>query len=281
MDRPYDAVILDLDGTMYEGDKSIEGAPQFITDLRDNNVAIVYYTNRAVSNPEKIASKLKSLQIDPEVSSRQIITGATVTAHALSREDNILRQERIQRAFVVGMPALKSALEDEDITVTNDTEKQPECVVVGFVDSTRIKKEIVAMECELAIRLIGDGLPFVATNPDDHILVEKGDVREIGPMLDEIRHATGVAPIVCGKPYPIGAVLAREELEYQIKSMGVADTLDRSRILMVGDNLRTDILFGEAAGIGTALILTGVTKNHHVVSNHRELRGIVLGENND
>lgn len=41
---------------------------------------------------------------------------------------------------------------------------------------------------------------------------------------------------------------------------GKIDDVTKSKFIMLGDNLDTDIAFGKGAGITTALMLTGITR---------------------
>ncbi|CAM9454986.1 unnamed protein product, partial [Discosporangium mesarthrocarpum] len=65
--------------------------------------------------------------------------------------------------------------------------------------------------------------------------------------------------VVVGKPSPILIQQLMEDF-----------SLDRSRTIMVGDRLDTDIMFGNAGNISTVLVLTGV-------SEEKDLHGLVPG----
>ena len=60
---------------------------------------------------------------------------------------------------------------------------------------------------------------------------------------------TQVAPVVVGKPNPL---LIRQLMDQ--------NGLAASATLMVGDRLDTDIIFGNAGGVSSALVLTGVSE---------------------
>ena len=59
--------------------------------------------------------------------------------------------------------------------------------------------------------------------------------------------ATGIKPVYAGKPSPYLIELARQRL-------GTA----KNETLVVGDRLETDIAGGQAAGLPTAMVLSGV-----------------------
>lgn len=70
-------------------------------------------------------------------------------------------------------------------------------------------------------------------------------------MAAAIARASEIPPINTGKPNPISINLVCER-----------DQLDKSKCLMIGDSLYTDIPFSNNAGIDGLLVLTGVTNQH-------------------
>jgi ribonucleotide monophosphatase NagD (HAD superfamily) len=76
-----------------------------------------------------------------------------------------------------------------------------------------------------------------------------GVVPDAGSLMAAIQAASGRGPdVVIGKPSPILAKIA-------LRKLGVP----AQECLLTGDRLATDIAFGRAAGMATALVLTGVT----------------------
>ena len=65
--------------------------------------------------------------------------------------------------------------------------------------------------------------------------------------------SSGRDPIVVGKPH-----------QPMIDTIFVRFAFDKSRTLMVGDRLDTDIAFGQRGGIDTLLVLTGISTLEHV-----------------
>jgi 4-nitrophenyl phosphatase len=70
-----------------------------------------------------------------------------------------------------------------------------------------------------------------------------------GSIVAAIRAATGVDPVVVGKPEPA-------MFEHGLQKLG---GLRPAEVAMIGDRLDTDIDGGRAAGLRTILVLTGVT----------------------
>jgi hypothetical protein len=93
---------------------------------------------------------------------------------------------------------------------------------------------------------IGRGLPWVATNLDATIPTARGRVLGNGALVAALRWASGVEPVVAGKPEP---PLMVESVE----------RTGAKRPLVVGDRLDTDIEGANRSGIAAMLVLTGVT----------------------
>ncbi len=87
-----------------------------------------------------------------------------------------------------------------------------------------------------------------------------------GAIVAAVEAGSDVAPLTIGKP-------ERVIFDIAIERMGI----DRSEVIAVGDNLLTDIPAGAAAGIRTALILTGMSKREDVASSPIEPTWVVEG----
>ncbi len=91
-------------------------------------------------------------------------------------------------------------------------------------------------------------MPFYATNPDKTFPTPRGEIPGAGAWISVIVTATGIEPIYAGKPAPYLLELARQRLG-----------TTKEQTLVVGDRLETDIAGGQAAGMPTALVLSGVS----------------------
>lgn len=228
--RNIEGLILDLDGTVYRGDHPVEGAPEFIHRLKEEGVAFLFATNRANRTPETIAGMLRGFGLDCAAS--DVMTAATATALYLRPKGTV---------FVVGEDPLRQALTGAGFEETDDV---PDYVVVG------LDHGLTYRTLNSAVRWVLRGSRFVATNPD--LLIKVGpDDYDVGngAVVAAIAAATGEEPLVIGKPHaPL--------LEASLERLGLA----RERVLVVGDNLETDVEGGRRAGFRTAAIFTGISR---------------------
>jgi 4-nitrophenyl phosphatase len=94
---------------------------------------------------------------------------------------------------------------------------------------------------------IQQGARFIGSNPDVVYPTEEGLVPEAGTILAALQAATGVAPLIMGKPERFLFEIAAAKLGSQ-----------PAQTVMLGDRLDTDILGGQRAGLKTILMTTGV-----------------------
>jgi 4-nitrophenyl phosphatase len=144
------------------------------------------------------------------------------------------------RVFVVGMEGLRAALSDEGFRLVDD---DAEFVVAGM-DFTICYERLA--QATLQIRA---GARFIGTNPDRTFPSERGIVPGAGSLLAFLEAATGVEPLVIGKPET--AMVEQALAQLRAKPATAA---------MLGDRLETDILAGQRAGLHTLLVLSGVTE---------------------
>jgi len=232
------SLIIDLDGVLYRGDEPIEGAREFIALLQRERVPFLLLTNNSTRTPGQYVTKLAGMGI--MVGESEILTSAQAAA---------LYMERIAPpgapVYAIGEDGLWAAL-GERYTITN---QGAEFVVVG------LDRKLTYEKLRTAALLIRSGAKFIATNPDKTLPTEVGLIPGTGAILAALEAATGVAPLVVGKPEPAIFDLA-------LAKMGVG----KEGAAVIGDRLEIDVLGGRRAGLITILVLSGATSRQELES---------------
>lgn len=228
----HDALLADLDGTLYAGPEAVPGAVEAVRAAADRGVVTVYVTNNASRSPSDVASHLAELgfparEQDVRTSAQ---AGAAMLAEHLPDGAAVL---------VVGTGSLADLVRERGLHVV-DTAAGADAVVQGHSPDTGWRQ---LAEATAAVRA---GALWVATNVDPTLPTERGPMPGNGSMVGVVRITTGAEPMVAGKP---GARLLTE----------ARDSVSSKRPLVVGDRLDTDVEGGIAAGAPTLLVLTGVS----------------------
>ncbi|HLR14651.1 MAG TPA: TIGR01457 family HAD-type hydrolase [Bacillota bacterium] len=234
--KQYDGYLIDLDGTMYLGNESIESAAPFIQALLEANIPYLFVTNNSSKSPIELVHILQKHGI--HATEKHIFTSSMATANYI--EDMHSRAS----AFVIGEDGLKYALQEKGI---EENRVDPTHVVIG------IDRELTYDKLSQACLAIRKGATFVSTNSDAAIPTEEGLLPGNGAITAAVRTSTGVDPLFIGKP---SAVI----MEQAIEELGIG-----RNVVMVGDNYDTDIQAGIQAGIDTLLVCTGVTKREEAL----------------
>lgn len=225
--------VIDMDGVLYRGQEPMAGAQEFINHLLKRDVPFILATNNSTLTPGQYVAKLLAMGI--EVPEERILTSGQATAMYLSRVS-----PHGATVYVIGEEGLASALREHGFLLAN---KGIDFVVVG------LDRELTYDKLKLATLAIRAGAQFVGTNPDTTLPTEEGLHPGTGAILAALEAATGVAPLIVGKPQPTLPRLAMERLG--VTPRGTA---------MIGDRLETDILAGKEAGLITVLLLTGISQ---------------------
>ncbi|MBA4602763.1 TIGR01457 family HAD-type hydrolase [Thermoactinomyces mirandus] len=229
--KRYKGYFIDLDGTLFRGDEVIPGAPEFVAWLNKIQIPYLYLTNNSTRSPEWVAAKLQRMGYPARTD--QVFTTALATACYLQEK------EAPMSVYVVGEEGLFQAISDAGIAITD---QNPDAVVVGLDRSFTYEK--MKKAC-LAIRA---GAKLIGTNADLALPTEEGLWPGSGSLSVAIAAAAGTEPFFIGKPEPV-------MMHYALKKIG----LTPDEVLVVGDNLQTDILAGIRGGMDTLLVYTGVT----------------------
>ncbi|MFF5992533.1 HAD-IIA family hydrolase [Prauserella flavalba] len=231
LDR-HDAVLLDLDGTVYHGVRPIPHAAEAIGRARDRGTSIRFVTNNASKAPEAVAEHLKSLGVVAEPG--EVLTSAQAAARVL--RDHLPEGAAV---LVVGAGSLAAEVDGGGLRSVRKADAGVAAVVQGHSPKTGWAD--LAEAC-VAIR---EGALWVACNADATLPTERGLLPGNGAMVAALKAATDRAPIVAGKPEP---PLFRT----------AAESAGATAPLVVGDRLDTDIAGAVAAGVDSLVVLTGV-----------------------
>jgi ribonucleotide monophosphatase NagD (HAD superfamily) len=79
----YRGYIIDLDGTIYRGEKIIPGAPQVIAELRQRGCGVVFLSNKPLKRRQAYAEKLTRLGIP--TSPDEVINSSLALVQYLAR----------------------------------------------------------------------------------------------------------------------------------------------------------------------------------------------------
>jgi 4-nitrophenyl phosphatase len=227
-------LILDMDGVLWRGSDFLPGIGELFEVAGRRGLRVAVATNNATVSPSSVVGRLAQagVSIDPD----RVLTSAHAAAGYLRAQAGAS-----QRVFVIGEDPLHAALKEAGLEVVPAADHVG-AVVVGMDRSLDWPKLI---EATLAIRA---GALFVGTNPDPTFPSERGLGPGNGAVLAALHAATGVTPIIVGKPE------AHLFLE-SARRLGI----EPGRALIVGDRIATDIVGALRAGMPSAVVLTGVT----------------------
>lgn len=228
--------LIDMDGVLVSGRTPIPGAEQFLQRLKAAPVEYLVLTNNPLYTPGDLAHRLNAIGLD--IPAERIFTSAMATAQFLHS------QRPKATAFVIGESGLTSPIHGIGYVITDI---DPDYVVLGETFSYNLE------QVTKAIRLVAAGSHFIATNPDPAGPGEGGLVPACGAMAALIETATGKSPFFVGKPNPLMMRMALNYLD-----------LHSEDTVMIGDNMRTDIIGGVQSGLETILVLSGVTRREDI-----------------
>ena len=234
LDTAYDVALLDLDGTVYLGGAAIPGAAEALRKADAAGLRLAYVTNNAFRTPAAIAELLTSFGV-PAIP-QDVVTSAQAAARMLAE-----RLPAGAPVLVIGGSGLRMAVRERGLRPVSTAADRPRAVVEG--SSPDVSYSILA-EGGLAVAA---GALFVASNGDLTLPSRRGRQPGNGSLTQVIATATGVRPLVAGKP------------ELPLHRESVLRT-GAERPLVVGDRLDTDIEGAQRVSADSLLVLTGVTR---------------------
>ncbi|MCW2777254.1 MAG: family hydrolase [Frankiales bacterium] len=191
-----------------------------------------YVTNNASRRPAAVAAHLTELGIPAEA--HDVVTSGQAAVRLLAA-----RFPAGSAVLVLGTEALAEQVTEAGLRPVRTAEEDPVAVVQGLAPDTGWTQ---LAEASVVLRR---GAFWVAGNTDSTYPSPRGPLPGNGALVAALTTATGLRPVVTGKPEP---ALHRESVE----------RVGAQRPLVVGDRLDTDVLGAVRGGADSLLVLTGV-----------------------
>lgn len=228
MNKTY---LIDLDGTMYHGSKIIPEAKKFIDYLIERKINFIFLTNNATRTKKQNVEHMLNLGFE-HIEEKHFYTSSMAAAMYISShyEQNT--------CFYIGEEGLKESLLNEGFVLT---EENPDFVFVGL--SLDANYELYTK----ALQYLLNGAILVGTNDDRRLPSSTGYKVGNGAIIKMLSYASSKQSIPIGKPH---ATILEECLSYF--------SLTKEEVIIIGDNLETDILLGVNTGVDTIFVTSGV-----------------------
>jgi len=220
-------ILLDLEGVLFVGERPIDGAVETIRCLKEKQIPHYFVTNTTTKSRGALAQKMRMLgfMIEPE----EILTASSAASAYLE-----------QRNPVSCYLFVADAVRDE-FKAFPVSEQTPDFVVIGDIGPVWDHKLV-----NRAFQMVMSGAELVALHKSKYWQSPQGLQVDIGAYVAGLEYATGTTAVVIGKP-------SSEFFEAGIQALGCP----KEQIVMIGDDIDSDVEGAQKCGIRGVLVRTG------------------------
>lgn len=222
------AVLMDLDGTVYQGNELIPGSKEIIDCIREIGIRLFFFTNNSGKTREDISNKLNLLGIDCSID--DIVSSGYAAAM-------YLKEQGISDTYICGTDALK--LEFDRQGIKHSDSPSSKTMVIGFDSDYDYQKMKKAINAALSAEVI------IACNLEKTYPCDNGDLCPgCGAMVSSIEFCSNKkSNVVIGKPN-------RYMFDYVKRLTG----FDNQEIIVIGDTYESDIVMASLCSARSILI---------------------------
>jgi HAD superfamily hydrolase (TIGR01458 family) len=217
-------ILCDIGGVLYEGDKLIDGAKEAVEYLK-SKYKIRFLSNSSRNTPENIYKKLKNFGFN--ISQKEIFTSLLAIKKYLENND--------KKAYIIATDEAEDFLKElkgEDAVVIADA-------------YTNFSYE----RLNTAFRKIIKGAEFLATNKNRYFKEDDGLSLDAGAFVKALEYSTEKEAKILGKP----------SCEFFYEAVNDMN-LNIDEVIMIGDDIESDIMGAKKCRIKTILVKTGKFK---------------------
>lgn len=219
-------LILDLNGTIYFKEKAFSHAAEILECLRAKGYILRFVTNTDTKTRQQLHELIISYGLDIPVS--EIFSAAHATFQYLKTNNY---------SFTGLLPKNLEA----DFSVLKRDELKPDCVIIGE------NREAISYETlDMLFRHIMNGAELIIMQPGRHYHLADGPHLDTGAIAAMFEYATGNQGNIMAKP-------SVNFFKMVLKDM----KLKGEQIIVIGDDIETDLIGASKIGAKSILIKTG------------------------
>lgn len=225
---PLSAVLLDLEGVLYQSEAPIPGGDAALRELEARGLGLRYVTNTTTTSRNGVLRRLSKvgLEIDP---------AALFTPLAAARR--LLEDWQARRIHLAAAP--ETAPDFAGLELAD--EGPVDAVVMGDLYTAYDWQRV-----NLLFTLVRGGARLIALHKNRVCRRDGGLGLDAGPFVAAVEYAAGVEAVVVGKP-------AAPFFQLALADLGVAP----DQAVMVGDDIEADIGGAQGAGLRALQVETG------------------------
>lgn len=232
----YDGFIIDLWGVIHDGSALYPGVKETLATLKDAKKKILFLSN-APRRAAEVIAVLKELGITEQMYDHVLSSGEVAYA--------MLSAMPPKRLYYIGLPKDEHIMHGLIHPRVERVEDAEIFLISGFTSFTQPMSEVEPVLQAAQAK----NIPALCINPDREVVKITGERFLCGGAIAEAYEERGGEVGYIGKPYS-------QVYEQALALLG----LPARKVLAIGDNLFTDILGAELAGIPSLLIAGGVLK---------------------
>jgi HAD superfamily hydrolase (TIGR01458 family) len=220
-------LLFDLDGVLYVSSAPVAGAIEAVKTLQNSGLICRFITNTSTLSLQSLQHKINALGFD--IPQAEIISAPQAALNFLKTQHN---------------PTCRFLLTDDvkkDFAAFKQSNTEAEYIVVGDIGNAwtyQMLNEVFA--CLMR------GAKLIAIHKNRFWQTEHGLQMDIGAFIHGLEYASNSQAMMMGKP------------AVEFFNIALADMqLEAPQVLMIGDDIDSDIGGAQQAGIKAALVRTG------------------------
>jgi HAD superfamily hydrolase (TIGR01450 family) len=240
-------LLLDLDGVLVLAGQALPGAPEALRELDRRGVPYLVVTNTSLVSRTSLAAWGRRVGFDTPPDRFQ---------SALSASAELVRREHGDRpVFVIASDDALTELEGVNVVDAADAARSApgEVAAVVLGDSP---DQLTKANLDLAFRLVRGGSELIGMHRNPWWITPDGPTLDAGAFLVALEWATDRRARIVGKPSPAFFRVAIERLAAEAAARGEPRP-HRRDLVMVGDDVGSDIRGGRRAGLRTVFVRSG------------------------